>query len=284
MCGRYRLTAKDRAIAKHFELDEAEVLWKARYNIAPTQEVAVVRQDPKRPQRKFSVMRWGLIPYWAKDPSIGYKTINGMAETAAEKPAFREAMKRRRCLVPADGFYEWRQSGGKKQPYHIRPRDGKPLAFAGLWEHWHRGDEVIDSCTVLTTQANATVLPMHDRMPLIVDPRDYDLWLVAKTSQAGNVLDLLGPCPSEVLTAIAGVEWARKEVETSAANVKLSREEVQLTRQRFTQGITDNTEVVNAQDRVSKADDARVRAMYTLGLARANLARATGAAEKTYRK
>ena len=201
MCGRYRLTAKDRAIAKHFELDEAEVLWKARYNIAPTQDVAVVRQDPKKPQRKFSVMRWGLVPYWAKDPSIGFKTINAMAETAAEKPAFREAMKRRRCLIPADGFYEWKKLGKKdKQPYDISLTDGGIFAFAGLWEHWRdpKGGG-LDSFTILTTNANSLVAEVHDRMPAIIKPEDYDLWLDPGMREPEGVADLLQPLDARLM-------------------------------------------------------------------------------------
>src|SRR5690242_14532244 len=115
MCGRYRLTAKERYLAEHFDLTDEEVKWIPRYNIAPTQEVAIVRQDPQQPRRKFSLMRWGLIPYWAKDASIGYKTINAMAETLTDKPAFREAIRKRRCLVPADGFYEWQPVGKKEK-------------------------------------------------------------------------------------------------------------------------------------------------------------------------
>jgi putative SOS response-associated peptidase YedK len=201
MCGRYRLTARDRAIAKHFELDEAEVLWKARYNIAPTQDVAIVRQDAKRPQRKFSVMRWGLIPYWAKDASIGYKTINAAAETAAEKPAFREAMKRRRCLVPADGFYEWQKRGPKdKQPYNVGLADDGIFAFAGLWERWpDPAGGAIESFTILTTTANSLVAQLHDRMPVIVKPEDYDLWLDPGMRDPGGVADLLRPLDARLM-------------------------------------------------------------------------------------
>jgi putative SOS response-associated peptidase YedK len=134
MCGRYRLTAKERWLSAYFNLDPEDVDWVARWNIAPTQEVATIRQDRKEPKRKFALMRWGLIPYWAKDISIGAKTINAASETAAEKPAFREALRRRRCLIPAEAFYEWKTNGPRqKQPYSIGMANDSLFAFAGLW-------------------------------------------------------------------------------------------------------------------------------------------------------
>src|ERR1700691_5928754 len=148
MCGRYRLTAKERYLRDHFGLDVG-VKWLPRWNIAPTQMIPTIRQHPKEPRRIFGLMRWGLIPYWAKDPSIGLKTINAMAETAAEKTAFRDAMKLRRCLIPADGFYEWLRLGPKgKQPYNFGMADDSPFAFAGLWERWRdHNDQTIETCT-----------------------------------------------------------------------------------------------------------------------------------------
>ena len=148
MCGRYKLTAKERWLSDFFNLDPEDVDWAARWNVAPTQEVATIRQDRKEPRRKFGLMRWGLIPYWAKDASIGAKTINAMSETAAEKPFFREAMRKRRCLIPADGFYEWKQIGPKRrQPYIIGLLDDGLFAFAGLWESWKEpAGKAIESC------------------------------------------------------------------------------------------------------------------------------------------
>jgi putative SOS response-associated peptidase YedK len=156
MCGRYRLTAKERWLSEYFNIPVEDIDWAARWNVAPTQEVATIRQDRKTPKRIFGLMRWGLIPYWAKDMSIGVKAINAVSETAAEKPTFRESMRKRRCLIPADGFYKWKQIGPKKkQPYNIGMADHGLFAFAGLWDRWKDpGGKVIESCTILTTQAN----------------------------------------------------------------------------------------------------------------------------------
>lgn len=201
MCGRYRLTAKERYIADHFDLAEGEVRWTPRYNIAPTQEVAIVRQDRKQPKRLFSLMRWGLIPSWAKDISIGFKTINAMAETAAEKAAFREALRKRRCLVPADGFYEWQKLGHKeKQPYNIGMADDSVFAFAGLWERWpDPAGTHVNSFTILTTAANPLVAGIHDRMPVILKPDDYDLWLDPGMTDPAGVADLLKPFDARLM-------------------------------------------------------------------------------------
>lgn len=196
MCGRYRLTAKERYIRDHFDLNE-DPSWAPRWNIAPTQQVPIIRQHPKEPKRTYSLVRWGLIPYWAKDRSIEFKTINAMSETAAEKPAFREAMRHRRCLVLADGFYEWQKVGRKqKQPYNFGMADGSVFAFAGLWEHWRdsaHANAVIETCTILTTKANALVADVHDRMPVILTPENYDAWLDPGITDASRVADCLKP-------------------------------------------------------------------------------------------
>jgi putative SOS response-associated peptidase YedK len=195
MCGRYRLTAKERYIAEHFSVEEDEVEWTPRYNIAPTQPVATIRQDRKEPRRRFALMRWGLIPFWAKDASFGARTINAVSETAAEKPAFREAMQRGRCLIPADGFYEWKKLDRKsKQPYCVTMADDSLFAFAGLWDRWRPpAGEAIETCTVLTTDANALLRDVHDRMPVILRPEDYDLWLDPGVTDPKRVADLLRP-------------------------------------------------------------------------------------------
>jgi putative SOS response-associated peptidase YedK len=194
MCGRYRLTRDGKQIVEDFAL-EGEVEWAPRYNMAPTDPVPTIRQDPKNPLRHFALMRWGLIPFWAKDPSIGYKTINGMSETAASKPAFREPMQSRRCLIPADGFYEWARLGPKeKQPYNFAMADDAMFAFAGLWDRWRdsTGNQVL-SCTILTTRPNALVKDVHDRMPAILRREDYDLWLDPGITDPASVADLLAP-------------------------------------------------------------------------------------------
>ena len=169
MCGRYRLTARERYLRYHFGLDE-DISWSPRWNIAPTEHVPIVRQHKTQPKRTFDVVRWGLIPYWAKDPCIATRTMNAMCETAAEKPAFRNAMSMRRCLIPADGFYEWRGIGPKlKQPFNIGMADDSVFAFAGLWERWRDpAGELLETCTILTTQPNSLVAEVHDRMPVIL--------------------------------------------------------------------------------------------------------------------
>lgn len=201
MCGRYRLTAKERWLAEFFNLDPEDVDWAARWNVAPTQDVATIRQDRNEPVRKFGLMRWGLIPSWAKDDSIGVKAINAMAETAAEKPFFREAIRKRRCLIPADGFYEWKLIGPKKkQPYNIGLRDSGLFAFAGLWERWKnpKGME-LETCTILTTDANSLVKDVHNRMPVILRPEDYDLWLDSGVADPEQVADLLKPFDARMM-------------------------------------------------------------------------------------
>ncbi|MCC3408076.1 MAG: SOS response-associated peptidase [Microcoleus sp. PH2017_10_PVI_O_A] len=192
MCGRYTLTASAQIIAEFFKLSEVPEI-KPRYNIAPTQPVATVTASPQQMQRQFQFMRWGLIPSWAKDMKIGSKTINARSETVAEKPAFRSAIKHRRCLIVADGFYEWQAQGKKKQPYYFQTADGEPFAFAGLWENWESTEaENIVSCSIITTAANETVEPVHDRMPVILPEEAWEEWLDPAVS-AQQVLPLLKP-------------------------------------------------------------------------------------------
>lgn len=178
MCGRYRLTAKERYLRDQFGLDEVPT-WTPRWNIAPTQLVPIVRQKSTAVRRSFDLVRWGLIPSWAKDASIATKTINAMSETAAEKPAFRDALRLRRCLIPADSFYEWKSSGAKqKQPFSIGMADDSTFSFAGLWETWLAPDgNAIETCTILTTTPNALVADVHRRMPAILKREDYERWL-----------------------------------------------------------------------------------------------------------
>jgi putative SOS response-associated peptidase YedK len=174
MCGRFSQSKTAETLSSAFEL--AVPAWTPRYNIAPTQAVPTVLLSSQA-ERQFRLLRWGLVPSWAKDLAIGAKLINARAETVAEKPSFRSAFKRRRCLVLADGFYEWQRSDGKKQPYYFQVSEGEPFAFAGLWELWENSDAAIESCTILTTQANELMQSVHDRMPVILSPQSYDLWL-----------------------------------------------------------------------------------------------------------
>jgi putative SOS response-associated peptidase YedK len=203
MCGRFVLMTLGRDLAKQFGLEEEPDL-RPRYNIAPTQMVAVIRIDRDTLQRRLVLVKWGLIPFWAKDTTIGHKLINARAETAAEKPAFRAAFKSRRCLVPADGYYEWKKrKEGQKQPYLARNADGTPFAFAGLWEKWQAPeDQILESCTILTTDANDLTQSIHDRMPVILQPKDYDLWLDPEVKGPDLLKPLLQPYPSKEMTVM----------------------------------------------------------------------------------
>lgn len=200
MCGRYTLTTPAELIAEVFEVEESAGL-EPRYNIAPTQEAPIVRISRRSGGRALRPARWGLIPYWADDPAIGNRMINARAESAAEKPAFRDALRRRRCLVPADGFYEWQRRGrGPKQPYHVRLEDGSPFGFAGLWERWRRGPEDwVESFTILTTEASPRVAPIHDRMPLVLAPDHFAAWLDPQVDDPARLRPLLEPSAAPFL-------------------------------------------------------------------------------------
>ena len=194
MCGRYRLSRRKQIIEEYFDSVSGEEDWSPRYNIAPTQPVPVIRQNPKEPVRELSLMRWGLIPSWSKDPSAAAQMINARAETAARKPAFRDAMKSRRCLIPADGFYEWSRTANGKQPYCFEVNEGKLFSFAGLWDRWKNASgNTVETCSILTTTPNAVTSAVHDRMPVILDPDAYDLWLDPGMQNVAAVSELLKP-------------------------------------------------------------------------------------------
>jgi putative SOS response-associated peptidase YedK len=200
-------------LMKHFQLslgaDRQLALFEPRYNIAPTQDIVVVRVMDAGGEREAAMLRWGLIPSWAKEPQSGPPLINARSETLAEKPTFRTAFRRRRCLIPADGFYEWQKPAGsaargKKQPFYIHRRDDQPFAFAGLWESWTAQDSeplTIESCTIVTTAANKTLAPLHDRMPVILAAGDYALWLDPAIEEPAAVAHLLMPCGDDELAA-----------------------------------------------------------------------------------
>ena len=197
MCGRFVLMTPGKDLAKRFGLEAVTDL-EPHYNIAPTQLVTVIRVDRHTLQRRLVQLRWGLIPSWVKDPSIGNRLINARAESVAEKPAFRSAFRFRRCLVLADGFYQWKKGKVGRQPYLFKMADGKTFAFAGLWETWTGPEsDTIESCTLLTTDANEIMLPIHDRMPVILKPQHYDLWLDPKVRDQGLLKQLLSPYPFE---------------------------------------------------------------------------------------
>jgi putative SOS response-associated peptidase YedK len=194
VCGRYRLSRRKQLVEEYFDTASGDEDWNPRYNIAPTQPVAVIRQHPKEPIRELSLMRWGLIPSWAKDSSAAARMINARAETASTRPAFRDALKSRRCLIPADGFYEWMRMEKTKQPYCFEINNGELFAFAGLWERWKDPTgNWIKTCSILTTTPNAVTAPVHDRMPVILDPDSYDLWLDPGMTNVAAASDLLKP-------------------------------------------------------------------------------------------
>ncbi|WP_234824038.1 SOS response-associated peptidase [Bremerella cremea] len=196
MCGRYTLRARLNQLLQIYAA-ESDVELEPRYNIAPTQDVATVRSTADSATRELALLHWGLIPSWADDPKIGNHMINARGETVAEKPSFRTALKRRRCLVLADGFYEWKKEGKAKQPHFIRMKDDGPIAFAGLWEHWRKNGLTIESCTIITTSANKLMSELHDRMPVILSGNDIDLWLDQKVEDSKTLLPMLDPYPDE---------------------------------------------------------------------------------------
>jgi len=198
MCGRYSITTAVEALRQLFDFQEQPNL-KPNYNVAPTQDVPIVRMEDDG-KTHLRLLHWGLIPFWAKDKKIGYRMINARSESVAEKPSFRNAFKKRRCLVVADGFYEWRKEDSAKQPYHIVMKDREPFAFAGLWESWRNKDDgsEVESCTIITTDANPTMRQIHPRMPVILGPKDHGLWL---DIEAAGGAGLLKPCPEDWLEA-----------------------------------------------------------------------------------
>jgi len=181
MCGRYSLHTNPDVIALMFGLSEIPA-YQPRYNIAPTAQVLIIKQN------EAAMVRWGLVPRWAKDPAVGARMNNARAETVAQKPSFREAYRKRRCLIPASGFYEWKLENGLKQPYYIHPAGAELFAFAGLWEQW----KDLQSCAIITTEANEKMATVHDRMPVILDTRDFPRWLAGEEG-------LLHPCSSNVI-------------------------------------------------------------------------------------
>jgi putative SOS response-associated peptidase YedK len=194
MCGRYARKSAQELLAEWFEMDLEQMRWAPTWNAAPQSFQPVVRLSSDGSQREAALMRWGLVPSWAKDARIALNTINARAEEAATKPAFRAALKKRRCLVPADSYYEWKQTGPKtKHPYAIALTSGEPIAFAGLWESWRDSSGCeLESFTILTTAANERLTTIHDRMPVIIECKDYDRWLDTD-EKAAPPLDLLHP-------------------------------------------------------------------------------------------
>lgn len=194
MCGRYRLSRRKQLVEEYFGAVSDDHDWEARYNIAPTQPIPVIRQNPTQPVRELSMMRWGLVPSWAKSTSAAASMINARSETASTKPAFSDALKHRRCLIPADGFYEWKRSGASKQPFCFELKDGELFAFAGLWDRWRDASgNWLQTCSILTTTPNAMTSAVHDRMPVILNADAYELWLDPGMNHSAELSEFLRP-------------------------------------------------------------------------------------------
>ncbi|MGE9297015.1 MAG: SOS response-associated peptidase [Puniceicoccales bacterium] len=197
MCCRYTFTKVEAALRHKLRIKQFPKL-KARYNIAPSQPIAAVRANENDGDRELAIFNWGLVPFWAKEPSIGYKMLNARSETAAGKPAFRGPIRHHRCLIPADGFFEWKGGRGQKQPYYFRRPDHEPFCFAGIFDHWGSPDgSEIESAAILTTAANAFMAPIHDRMPVVVPASAYDRWLDPRMQRPSELTDLLRPPPED---------------------------------------------------------------------------------------
>ncbi len=199
MCGRFALVTEKKILEMLYGLELRNDL-RPRYNIAPAQDILSLRRSPHSGKKEFTYLKWGLVPFWSKDSSIGSPMINARSETVAEKPAFRDAFKKRRIIIPASGFFEWKKKEkGAKQPYYINRKDGQPLSLAGLWERWEKGDEILESCTILTTEPNRLVAPLHDRMPVIISLRDIESWL-EQSYDFADLSELLKPYAEKELT------------------------------------------------------------------------------------
>jgi putative SOS response-associated peptidase YedK len=216
MCARYKLTTPTGVIVEDFRIRVGRPNLAARYNIAPTQKAPIIRKV--REGRELAMLKWGLIPAWSKDAKLTFTTINARAETVAEKPAFRDALAQRRCLVVADGYYEWKSEEGGKQPYLMARADEKLMAFAGLWELWAGESEPIESFTIIVSESNALVRDIHDRMPVILEPTDFDAWLDVENNAPHTVQPLLKPYPAEQMKTKA-VNRALNNVHAEGAHL-----------------------------------------------------------------
>lgn len=214
MCGRFSLATPAKEWAALFEVEAPDV--PPRYNIAPTQEILAVRACPTRSAdqhsrgREVVELRWGLVPFWAQSPDFEASTFNARSETAADRPAFREPLRHRRCLIPANGFYEWTAVGRLRQPHWIHLAGERPFGFAGLWDSWSAPDASLDSCTILTTRANEVLRPIHARMPVILDAADFARWLDPAFTDPAHLEDLLAPYPSDRIRVRAVDPWVNR--------------------------------------------------------------------------
>jgi putative SOS response-associated peptidase YedK len=197
MCGRFTFAISPEMLAEMFGITVLADLPR-RYNIAPTQQVLAVRTSDEG--RRADFLRWGLVPSWAKDPSMGSRMINARSESIHEKPAFRHAIRYRRCIIPAGGFYEWMEQGGKKYPLYVRIKESAIMGFAGIWDHWKNPEgETLETCSILTTASNRLIRPLHDRMPVILRPEEYDLWLDRNITEPDRLKPLYEPFPANLM-------------------------------------------------------------------------------------
>jgi len=210
MCGRFTLHTPEPLVRESFHLEAADsrssgFAWRPRYNIAPSQDVAIVRDTGAG--RELAMARWGLVPYWSRTPQIRYSTINARIESVAGKPAYRTPFRRRRCLIPADGYYEWREVNGTKVPLYIHLREGGIFAFAGLWDRWEGDGVILESCSIIVMPSSAAMQPVHNRMPVIVDPARYDAWLDNAITGKPEILRLLDSERSGELVSYPVSTW-----------------------------------------------------------------------------
>ena len=206
MCGRFSLHTPESQIREVFNLKNTELLGlKPRYNIAPSQDIPIIRNTDNG--HEMVMAQWGLVPHWSKESKSKYSTINARVESVAEKPTYRTPFKRRRCLIPADGFFEWKVVNGHKIPHHIRMKDGSVFAFAGLWDHWEGEGQTLDSCTIIVMPSNAVMRPIHERMPAIIATAHYDWWLDPRVTDKQEIMQFLTSAPSSQLTAYPVSTW-----------------------------------------------------------------------------
>jgi len=198
MCGRFTLQSPEALIRKAFNLPAGDMLGLSpRYNIAPSQDIPIIRDTKKGPE--LVLAKWGLIPHWSKESNTKYSTINARIETVAEKPTYRTPFKNTRCLIPADGFYEWKVVNGHKIPHYIHMRKGSVFAFAGIWDQWEGEGETLDSCSIIVMPSNEVMKPIHERMPAIIAPTHYDLWLDPRVNEKDEIMGFLNSAPSSSL-------------------------------------------------------------------------------------
>jgi putative SOS response-associated peptidase YedK len=206
MCGRFSLHTPESQIREAFNLNHTELLGLIpRYNITPSQDIPIIRDAETT--REMVMAQWGLVPHWSKERKTKYSTINARIESVAEKPTYRTPFKRQRCLIPADGFYEWKVVNGNKIPHHIRMKNGSLFAFAGLWDHWESENEAFDSCVIITTPSNEVMKPIHERMPGIIAPAHYDYWVDTRITDRQEIMQYLNSAPSSQLTAYPISTW-----------------------------------------------------------------------------